>query len=73
MPEQYEISDAIRHIHLIVYLLSQADDRGKTHGEKHHIHEVIGMELKTVCKLLHCDGYAVSRNIDDSTPTDIPF
>lgn len=73
MPEGYQINDAVRHIHLIMYLLAQADDQGKTHGEKHHLHEVIGMELKEVCKLLHGDSHALERNLNDSAPSDIPF
>lgn len=44
MPEQHEINEAIRHILIARYLLAKADEQGITHGEKHHLHEVIGME-----------------------------
>jgi hypothetical protein len=37
MPEQYQIDLALAHLSVARYLISVADTRGMTHGEKHHL------------------------------------
>lgn len=76
MIEQYKINDALRHLKLVHYLLSRADERGMTHGEKHHLLQVAGMEMREAEHILGDDSSPLARNLDtDITPvaSDIPF
>lgn len=81
-PSQYEISRAIAHIKIARYLVARADERGKTHGEKHHFNVVALSELNNA--LYQLAGEAVDTSIreyDDPTlikppakrSDDIPF
>lgn len=75
MPEQHEIYHAIVLLKLSRYLITRADEKGMTHGEKHFF-------LQTCLQLLH---EAQDKLGDDSSwifdrhevknldPSDIPF
>jgi len=52
MIEQYKIDDAVRHLRLIRYLLSSADNRGLTHGEKHYLIQTALAEVAKVGDIL---------------------
>lgn len=71
---EYTISKARAEIYLARYLLTLADNRGLTHGEKHYI-------IQTVLKLLQEAGNTLGDNqsrlwtneVDNIEPSDIPF
>ncbi len=75
--EEYKRLDAVRHARLVRYLLAKADERGLTHGEKHHILVVAIMTLDALRDILG-DRPGAER-FDDSTvpevpsPDDLPF
>lgn len=71
MPEQWEIKSAIAHIKLARYLMSRADKRGMTHGEKHHIIEVCLSELCDALFQLGDSSYSVVTQHNDSDPTQV--
>jgi hypothetical protein len=55
MPDQIMIERAKGHLAIARYLLSKADERGKTHGEKHHFMFVCLAEIA-------CAQYDISDN-----------
>lgn len=64
------VSDMLR---VLRYLLAMADERGRTHGEKHHLHEVIGMVTVQMMSEMGVP-LGIERNIDPTTDiSDIPF
>jgi len=52
MIEEHIAIQIKRHLQIMRYLLSNADTRGMTHGEKHHMIEVALMELGTCLELI---------------------
>ncbi len=69
MPEYWkDVNDCIRHLLVARYLLAKADDKALTHGEKHHLHEVIGMELLLACKACGYEPLASTQNLDEWEP-----
>ena len=73
MPEQWEIERAIKILRICQWLLAKADDRGKTHGEKHHFHEVLGATLREAIEVLEPGATSMERNISTEDVSDIPF
>lgn len=72
MVDQWQIRDAIKLMRLAKYLISVADDRGKTHGEKHHLHEVSGMMLKQALLILDYQQSPIDMNLDANIVPEIP-
>lgn len=78
MTEEWKVRKAVAHLMVARHLLSLADERGVTHGEKHHIIEVIGMELvKALFELGSTENGILFRNVPDASDepevSDIPF
>lgn len=73
MAEDWRKDTAIDKLHVVRYLLALADDRGRTHGEKHHIHQVIGMVTIEILNDLGSGDLGLERNVDKSGISDIPF
>jgi len=71
--EIWEAEQTVRILLVAKYMLGLADDKGRTHGEKHHLHEVIGMLLTTAIERLGGTQATFTRNIDPNAPSDIPF
>lgn len=66
----------VQHLQIARYLLSNADTRGMTHGEKHHLIECALMEIGMCLELAQDDTYnALARhNVPEVTAVDdIPF
>lgn len=70
MPEKYQVNMAIAHIRLARYLMSKADQRGYTHGEKHHIIEV---SLGELCQALVQLGDTSSDVVMQNNDTDLVY
>ena len=69
-------SQMLQHLQLIRYLLSNADSRGLTHGEKHHLIEVALMEIGKCLRLAKDPAIdSISHhNVPEVTAIDtIPF
>lgn len=63
-----------REVRLIRYLMSRADDKGLTHGEKHHIIQACLMILRQVEYELGGEVDIVERNkLEIDEVGDIPF
>lgn len=78
MAEEWKVKKAVAHLMVVRHLLSMADERGTTHGEKHHILQVIGMELVKALYALDCtENGILFRNVPDASDepevSDIPF
>ena len=76
MPEQYQIERAKAHLKIARYLMSKADERGTTHGEKHHVIFVCLTEIACALFLLGADDLATMTEANHPEPTDvheIPF
>lgn len=69
---EYQIEKVAKMVRLIIWLTSKSDERGLTHGEKHHFHQVM---LNTCNQLLRELGQHASVFPDsvDDIPNDIPF
>jgi len=76
MSEQYQIDRAKAHLQIARYLMSKADERGTTHGEKHHVLFVALTEIGCALFLLGDDALATSARATHTDPqeiTEIPF
>lgn len=73
MAEEWQVVQAIRLVKIAKFLTARADERGMTHGEKHHLHEVIGMLLSEALTCFGADISPLERNLDKDAPSDIPF
>lgn len=79
MPEQWEVESAGQLIRLSRFLLTKADSRGLTHGEKHYlIQTTLALLLDAQSKLHTPSGRGDYLNQVDSLnsvdiPSDIPF
>lgn len=73
MAEDWRVKTAIDKLRVLRYLLALADDKGRTHGEKHHLHETIGMVTVEILSDLGADQSVLERNIDKTAVSDIPF
>lgn len=71
MPQQYEVDNAQAHIRLARYLMSKADQRGMTHGEKHHLIQVSLHELSQALFLLGDTSYSVVSRNENDDPRDV--
>lgn len=74
--EDYQTRQVEQHIRIARYLLGIADQKGLTHGEKHHLHEVIGMELLAALRILDVRSSVLESNVphgDILDVSDIPF
>jgi len=66
----------VRRLQIARHLLSTADTRGMTHGEKHHLIEVALMEIGACLELAQDEGYSslAHHNTPEVTAVDdIPF
>lgn len=74
MAEDWRVQTAIDKMRVLRYLLALADERGITHGEKHHLIQVIGMISVEILSDLGAEHTYLERNIDKSSITMIrPF
>lgn len=73
MAEDWRLKKVIDKLRVARYLLALADDKGRTHGEKHHLHEVIGMITVEILSDLGYEMPIITRNIDKTDISDIPF
>ncbi len=66
----------IRLLQIARHLLSKADTRGMTHGEKHHLIEVALMEIGAALDLAEDESYSsiAQHNVPEVRAVDdIPF
>lgn len=76
MIEQYKLSDALKHIIFALYLAEQADERGLSHGEKHHILQVLIAEIRKTVQCLDTLNRDIERQVNKGLPelsSDIPY
>lgn len=71
MAEDWRVKAAIDRMYVLRYLLGMADQQGRTHGEKHHIHEVMGMVSQQIMADLGED-MGLSRNVDPIDTVTLP-
>lgn len=71
--EDWQRIQAVRIAKTAKFLLSRADERGMTHGEKHHYHEVIGNLLSEIIDCLGGEQSTLDRNLSTDAPSEIPF
>jgi hypothetical protein len=71
MPEQWQIDNAKAHLLLARYLLSKADERGTTHGEKHHVIFVALSEIVNALNILTNDNFDLLSRYDDTDPKQV--
>ena len=57
---------------LVIWLVTKADNKGLTHGEKHHFHMVIINIVDQCLSELGDHTMPFERSVDD-VPNDIPF
>lgn len=72
----YKAIQIVQHLQIARYLLSNADTKGMTHGEKHHLIECALMELGMCLELAEDETYSVlaHHNVPEATAIDdIPF
>lgn len=62
----------VQHLQMARYLISNADTRGMTHGEKHHLLEVALMEIGMCLQLAEDDQYSLLalHNVPEVTAID---
>lgn len=73
MPEQWQLTQAARLIKICKFLTARADQKGMTHGEKHFLHETIGMLLLEALDCLGEQESVMERNLSREAPSEIPF
>lgn len=68
----YKAIQIIRGLQIARHLISKADTRGMTHGEKHHLLEVALMEIGTCLDLAEDEGYSIlgRHNVPELTAVD---
>ena len=71
--DQYQIDRCKAHIAIARYLLSKADERGYTHGQKHHIIQVCLGELVAALTLLPNETNIPLMPNAETDPTVIPM
>lgn len=69
----YEKNTALRALRLVLLLTHMADERGYTHGEKHHFHQVTIHALTEAIADLTGRQLPLSDDITELTANDIPF
>jgi hypothetical protein len=76
--EQYQLDRVKAHLQIVRYLMIAADNRGLTHGEKHHFIQVALSEIATCLRDLGDHGALMVRSDGEPSPSnvsiaDIPF
>lgn len=71
--EQWKIDQLVARLKIIRYLLSTADQRGFTHGEKHHLIEVALGEIAIALHDLKGESTMQNSNTNINDIGDIPF
>jgi len=75
MPSEYDIKNAVAQIKLARFLLTRADNRGFTHGEKHYIIQTaLWLLMDATYKLDGLNSSFDMRNeVEEISSSDIPF
>ena len=68
--EQYQVDCLKARLKMIKYLLSKADKRGVTHGEKHHFIQVAAFMIDE-CLYDTGDTYTSTLHLSTMTPKDV--
>lgn len=71
MPDQYMIDRAKGQLAVARYLLSKADERGTTHGEKRHFLFVAQAEIASALFNLSDQGYRLPDRVENTDPQDV--
>jgi len=71
--EQYQLDRIKAHMQIVRYLMISADNRGLTHGEKHHFIHVALSEI-AFCLREMGDNYALMvRSDTQADPKDVSY
>jgi hypothetical protein len=69
--EQYQLDRIKAHLQIIRYLMINADNKGATHGEKHHFIQVALFELAHVLSDMRDSTAYLTRYDTEADPKDV--